>query len=912
LSNSDLSPLLKRNRENNFYVSFDPELVDIFQLVLNEAIRLVGAKKGSFFFLNENNELYSLNELQEEKIAKDLAEKCFRDRKSYLLKKGEFIPRDNRKTTESYIACYLGLETGDFDLGVFLLEGIHHFENFSTSDFELIVVYCNYLSMLLKDSRLDSSRSEIYLSIATSILLLIENTNNFFKNSRLEYLLREIIRVSGLINSSLDLSRLLLSVMESVKSVFRTESCSILLVDKEKNELYFHIVAGEKQEELSKLRVPIGQGIAGAIAVTKKPMIINDAQSDPRVFKSVDKAVDFVTRNILGAPLIVNDEVIGVMEAINTIDRNNYNSNDIDLFLSFSDAAALAIQKTRLLENLETTNVELEKKVSELGSLFELGEAVLESRDEIDLLIRSVQIISTELESIKTSIFVRHEKEKEFQAVLKFGNQERISSQSLPEESLIYQCIENNRAMLSSISDWTEMSMATQDEKFISKSFVIIPMFQGGKKPFGAIVVSDRKNNQSFDENHKRLLQAISSQITKGYENFKLNQEMLAKKAIEKEIEITRNIQNNILPSGKLSRSNFELGVKTVAAKEVSGDFYDYFQYADGQFSFLVADVSGKSLPAAIFMAMSSSIIRTLSRNHELIPEEILKRANELIYEDSQSGMFVTLFYIHYNPANFEMEFASAGHNDQLLIKKDGGYSLLKGSGAPLGVVPRTSYKGGKFKVEPGDIIVLYTDGAIEEKNSNEEEFGLERFAEEIISRKDKKASEIVEEIYKLVDEFSGDNEQFDDFTVMLLKFNDDYQFVRKFPATTGEIPKFREFVYDAIKVKSLGVNLKDDILLACDEAATNIVLHAYEDMSVKNPTFECKIKFSDEYVKVLLSNSGKPFERELVKSPSVEANMLGERRGGFGVFLIEKLMDKVTYYTENGLNYILIEKKIN
>ncbi|MCC6274749.1 MAG: serine/threonine protein phosphatase, partial [Leptospiraceae bacterium] len=173
MSNSDLSPLLKRNRENNFYVSFDPELVDIFQLVLNEAIRLVGAKKGSFFFLNENNELYSLNELQEEKIAKDLAEKCFRDRKSYLLKKGEFIPRDNRKTTESYIACYLGLETGDFDLGVFLLEGIHHFENFSTSDFELIVVYCNYLSMLLKDSRLDSSRSEIYLSIATSILLLI-------------------------------------------------------------------------------------------------------------------------------------------------------------------------------------------------------------------------------------------------------------------------------------------------------------------------------------------------------------------------------------------------------------------------------------------------------------------------------------------------------------------------------------------------------------------------------------------------------------------------------------------------------------------------------------------------------------------------------------------------------------------
>ncbi|MBE7411104.1 MAG: SpoIIE family protein phosphatase [Leptospiraceae bacterium] len=912
MENSSLSPLLKRNTENNFYVSFDPELVDIFQLVLNEAIRLVGAKRGSFFFLSEKNELQSLNELQEDKISNDIALKSFQDRKNFLLKKGDFVPGENRKTTESYISCYLGLETGDFDLGVFLLEGIYHFENFSTSDFELIVVYCNYLSMILKDTQLDSSRKEIYLSIATSILLLIENTNNYFKNSRMEYLLKEIIRVSGLINSSLDLSKLLLSVMESVKSVFRTESCSILLVDKERNELYFHIVAGEKQEELSRLRVPIGQGIAGTIAVTKKPMIINDAQSDPRVFKSVDKAVDFVTRNILGAPLIVNDEVIGVMEAINTIDRNNYNSNDIDLFLSFSDAAALAIQKTRLLQNLETTNIELEKKVSELGSLFELGEAVLESRDELDLLIRSVQIISAELESNKTFIFIRQNGEKEFQVVSKSGNQEKILSQVLTEDSLIYKCISDNETSIASISEWTLAALSNEDEKYILKSFIIIPIFQTAKRPFGAIVISDRKANESFDENHKRLLQAISSQITKGYENFKLNQEMLTKKAMEKEIEITKNIQNNLLPSLKLSNSNFEIGVKTVAAKEVSGDFFDYFQYSDGQFSFLVADVSGKSLPASIFMAMSSSIIRTLSRNHELIPEEILKRANQLIYEHSQSGMFVTLFYIHYNPANFELEFASAGHNDQLLIKKDGSYSCLKGVGAPLGVVPFTNYKGGKFRVEPGDIVALYTDGAIEEKNEKDEEFGLDRFVQEIISRKNKHVQEIVEDIYKLVDEYSGDNEQFDDFTVLLLKFTDDYQFIKKFSANTGEIPKLREFVYDAIKVKSLNENLRDDILLACDEAATNIVLHSYNGLPSKGLFFDCKIKFSDEFVKVLFSNSGNPFDRSKVKPPSVEANMAGERKGGFGVYLIEKLMDKVTYYKENGLNYILIEKKIN
>ena len=92
---------------------------------------------------------------------------------------------------------------------------------------------------------------------------------------------------------------------------------------------------------------------------------------------------------------------------------------------------------------------------------------------------------------------------------------------------------------------------------------------------------------------------------------------------MQKEIEITRNIQNNILPSKIPSGSNFQLGVKSVPAKDVSGDFYDFYKYEDGQFSFLIADVSGKSLPAAIFMAMSSSVMRTLSRNHEMNPADL-------------------------------------------------------------------------------------------------------------------------------------------------------------------------------------------------------------------------------------------------------------------------------------------------
>ncbi|MGQ2869952.1 ATP-binding SpoIIE family protein phosphatase, partial [Leptospira santarosai] len=389
--------------------------------------------------------------------------------------------------------------------------------------------------------------------------------------------------------------------------------------------------------------------------------------------------------------------------------------------------------------------------------------------------------------------------------------------------------------------------------------------------------------------------------------------EMISRKAtqrsLQREIEITREIQKNILPKLKTFHSNFDIGVKSVPAKEVSGDFYDYYQYEDGQYSFLVSDVSGKSLPAAIFMAMSSSVIRTLARNHDLGPEEILRQGNALIYEDSHNGMFVTTFFIHYNPAIFTLDYASAGHNDQVLIRKNGSWELIKGFGPPLGVIPSANYKGGSLIVEPGDMVILYTDGAIEEKNAKDEEFGLERMIREIIARKHLPAEQIVEELFGLVREFSGAPELFDDFTVMILKFNDNYQFSRVFKASISSIPLLREFVYETIKVRNLEESQRDDILLACDEAGTNIVMHSYENTSLKNPEFECKIRFTGDWITIVLIDSGKVFRRKEVQKPSIEDNLSGKRKGGFGVYLIETLMDSVDYSNEGGKNVLVLKK---
>ncbi len=900
-----INPLLKLN-DNKVYIKNKDNFSDIFSLILQEAIKSIGAKRGSLFFPDENGFLQATNK-NILPLTEKIAQISFSEKKHFLLKKQEIFA--DEVVPESYVSCFLGEE--NLLIGAFVLEGIENFENFSNSDFDLFTVYSNTLTLLLKESSQVENENDIFLKLSTSALHLLHSVDYYQKNTHLEYLLKEIIRVSGLINKSSHLDSLLREVMESVKSVFKTESCSILLVDKVRNDLYFHLIAGEKEEEISKIRVPMGKGIAGTVAISREPMIINDAQNDDRVYKVVDKSSGFVTRNILAAPLVAGDETVGVIEAINTIDTNNFNETDINLFLSFSDAAALAIQKTRLLEDLEKSNKDLAKTVSELGSLYELGLAVNESKDDEDLFFRSIKIISRELRSARTGIFILSEDSKNLIVKSFINGVYDSSTDKLLNTSVIVSSITENKIINKDNS--TELKeIDSLDQKFISGPCVVIPMIFSNGKPFGAISVSEPEDGLSYTNNQLRLLLTISSQFVKGFENIKLNRDMMAKKAMEKEIEITRNIQNNILPAKLPGGSNFEVGVKTVPAKEVSGDFYDSFKYSDGQFSFLIADVSGKSLPAAIFMAMSSSIIRTLGRNHDLSPDDLLRQSNSLIYEDSQSGMFVTLFFIHYNPATMEINFASAGHNDQVWIKQDGSYELMKGKGAPLGVIPTGNYIGGTIKPGIGDLIVLYTDGAVEEKDLKDEEYGLDRFVNEIIKRKDLKPQQIIEEVFKDIQEFASGNEQFDDFTVMILKFNDDYQFRKSFPAKNIQIPVLREFVYNTIKVRNLNEVVYEDILLCCDEAGTNIVMHSYKDTTLKNPTFECSIKFTDKTIEILFKDQGKMFQRENVPKPSLQANLRGERRGGFGVFIMEKLMDSVEYKYQDGFNMLIMTKTIN
>ena len=236
------------------------------------------------------------------------------------------------------------------------------------------------------------------------------------------------------------------------------------------------------------------------------------------------------------------------------------------------------------------------------------------------------------------------------------------------------------------------------------------------------------------------------------------------------ELRIAHEIQMSFLPERLPDVPGFELAALSLPAKEVGGDFYDAIPLPGGRTALAIADVSGKGVPAALFMALSRTVLRAnalVSRG----AREAIREANVLIAEDAKSGMFVTVFYAVADPIERTLTYVNAGHNPPLLFRAGGGRpEELKGTGIILGVMPEAEYGEETIRLESGDLVLLYTDGVTEAINPGEEQFGEARLIETVASSLDRSPAGIVENVRDAVMEFSGDEPQFDDLTLMALR----------------------------------------------------------------------------------------------------------------------------------------------
>ncbi len=248
-----------------------------------------------------------------------------------------------------------------------------------------------------------------------------------------------------------------------------------------------------------------------------------------------------------------------------------------------------------------------------------------------------------------------------------------------------------------------------------------------------------------------------------------LTQTTAEKEAMRREMDIAAEIQRSLLPEACPSIEGFELAAESVPAREVGGDFYDFIPLPDGRWGLVIADVSGKGVPAALLMALSRGLIRSYSQDRPSILNA-LHVANSYVLEDTRSEMFVTCFYAVIDPGTRTLTYVNAGHNPPVVSRREGHVVMLPATAVPLGVMDKPSLEEQTCSLETGDLVVMYTDGITEAQSPYGEEFGVTRLREILRHCDGLSAAETKQRIMTAVQTFAGGQPQFDDMTAILLR----------------------------------------------------------------------------------------------------------------------------------------------
>jgi len=321
-------------------------------------------------------------------------------------------------------------------------------------------------------------------------------------------------------------------------------------------------------------------------------------------------------------------------------------------------------------------------------------------------------------------------------------------------------------------------SDAQRDERFSSRTSVVdlrlrsilcVPL-RVKDQLLGVVYVDNRLLSGIFTEDDLELLSAIASSAAIAIDNARLYLVAVDQGRMEKELQTAYEIQSGLLPQETPRIAGWEFAACWHPAREVAGDYYDFGPVGDGQLGLLIADVSDKGTPAALFMATTRSIVRA-SVKHASSPAEGIDHANRLICADSVGGMFVTLFYAQLEPETGELTYVNAGHNPPWLFNagKDEPTELTR-TGMALGVMEDVPFEQKSIQLQAGDLILLYTDGVTEATDADDAEYGMERLLQTILDNRDRPASDILAAIEQGIDSFVGSAPQFDDITMMVVK----------------------------------------------------------------------------------------------------------------------------------------------
>ncbi|HUL43799.1 MAG TPA: SpoIIE family protein phosphatase [Bacteroidota bacterium] len=458
-------------------------------------------------------------------------------------------------------------------------------------------------------------------------------------------------------------------------------------------------------------------------------------------------------------PLSIQGRIVGIAGFAPNAVRNKLTGKELTYVMSLANIAAAAIDKGIILQQVGQINRELDGKVQELNTLFELSKefnAVLEQDRLIKLLMFSV------MGQIGVNRFAIYLENAGRMEIVSSRLEKGVGKDVTPYFSTLNTPRKVESMNKKSDAEWKALFRA-------AGIHVVIPL-QIQQQTKGVLALGEKIRGGEYTKTDLDFLFSVGNLAIISLENARLFKEAIEKQRLEDELQIAKEIQRGLLPKALPSIPQFDFAAINISSKQVGGDYYDVLPLEGNRFVIAIGDVSGKGAPASLLMANLQATIRAL------VPlglplGELTRRVNDLICENTGLDRFITFFWGILDVGKSTFQYSSAGHNPPFLLRADGRMERLEEGGLILGIMKAaTAYPVGEIQLGAGDVLVLFTDGVTEAMNTQNEEIGEETVEGVIRKNQPCDARKILASIVDAVKEHSRNAPQYDDITVVVLK----------------------------------------------------------------------------------------------------------------------------------------------
>lgn len=629
--------------------------------------------------------------------------------------------------------------------------------------------------------------SKMITSTFASYGAIAINNNQLYNTSQEQaWIATILLQVANATQSLTNLDELLETIVRLTPMMIGVKGCAIFLKDPETPIFTLQAVynIGEFFEYAEKPLLFRDSPILNELIISHEPLRVRNPTTDFNLPDNINQEI--AQDDLVILPILSRNELLGAVllaydsENNQNMDRSRVISSErYKIIQGIIQQTAIGIENIRLLEAKQE-----EAYISTV--LLQAAQAVVnnvELGDTLDALIHLMPI----LVGIEASVIYLWDKEEELfhtaHASLKSTADEKelIGTTYAPGELPILDLVlAQNRPyvhpFIENVLPPEDWDLLVPDEGQIDPMPLLESMYplligfplSAKDEIFGVLLAQD--NNISTNRERRfELLWGISQQASLAIQNDIINNEILERQRLEREFHLARQIQQTFLPNEMPETPGWQLDVKWETARQVGGDFYDFFFLPDGRLAFVIADVSDKGLAASLYMTVTRTLIRATAMEN-LPPAETLEHVNDLLLVNSQNGLFITTFYGILSIEDGKLDYTIAGHNPPLLIRQNTKEVIeFKRGGTALGALPNISLSQNEVTLEPGDCLVLYTDGVTEAFDAQNQMYGQARFMQLLHKLIGKSAKQVIQAVETDLSDFRQGAALSDDTTLLAI-----------------------------------------------------------------------------------------------------------------------------------------------